>query len=53
MAFGLSFFYNGIALSFAVTGLLIPLVAAILMPITSISVVEFSSIAVNLVARKK
>jgi Cu+-exporting ATPase len=53
IAFGLSFFYNAIALSFAVTGNLTPLVAAILMPISSISVVSFSSIAVNFVANRK
>jgi Cu+-exporting ATPase len=53
IAFALSFFYNAIALSFAVTGNLTPLVAAILMPISSISVVSFSSIAVNFVAKRK
>ena len=51
--FGISFFYNAIALSFAVSGHLTPLVAAILMPISSISVVGFSSLAVNLIARNK
>jgi Cu+-exporting ATPase len=51
--FVISFFYNAIALSFAVSGHLTPLVAAILMPISSISVVSFSTLAVNLVARKK
>lgn len=51
--FAISFFYNAIALSFAVTGHLTPLVAAILMPISSISVVVFSSLAVNLVANRK
>lgn len=53
VGFGISFFYNAIALSVAVTGHLTPLVAAILMPISSISVVGFSSIAVNLMAKKK
>lgn len=51
VAFAISFFYNFISLSFAVTGYLTPLVAAILMPISSISVVGFSSIAVSLVSR--
>ncbi|MFM9841226.1 MAG: heavy metal translocating P-type ATPase [Cyclobacteriaceae bacterium] len=51
IAFGISFFYNIIALSFAVTGNLSPLVAAILMPISSISVVGFSTLAVNLVSK--
>ena len=36
IAFGISFFYNIIALSFAVSGHLTPLVAAILMPISSV-----------------
>jgi P-type Cu+ transporter len=51
MAFGISFFYNLIALSFAVTGNLSPLVAAILMPISSISVVGFSTLAVNMISK--
>ncbi|HEY0656493.1 MAG TPA: heavy metal translocating P-type ATPase metal-binding domain-containing protein [Chryseosolibacter sp.] len=50
--FGISFFYNAIALTFAVTGNLTPLVAAILMPISSISVVGFSSLAVSFMAKK-
>ncbi len=51
--FTISFMYNAIALTIAVTGHLTPLVAAILMPISSISVVGFSSIAVQLVAKQK
>jgi P-type Cu+ transporter len=51
--FIISFMYNAIALSFAVSGHLTPLVAAILMPISSISVVGFTSIAVNYVASLK
>jgi Cu+-exporting ATPase len=53
IAFAVSFFYNAVALSFAVTGNLTPLVAAILMPISSMSVVGFSSAAVNFVAKRK
>jgi Cu+-exporting ATPase len=52
-AFAVSFFYNAIALTFAVTGHLTPLVAAILMPVSSISVVGFSTLAVNYIAHKK
>ncbi|MFN5169518.1 MAG: heavy metal translocating P-type ATPase [Cyclobacteriaceae bacterium] len=52
VAFAISFFYNVIALSFAVSGHLTPLVAAILMPISSISVVGFSTLAVNFASRK-
>lgn len=51
--FAISFFYNAIALSFAVSGHLTPLVAAILMPISSISVVSFSTLAVKWVANQK
>jgi Cu+-exporting ATPase len=53
IAFGISFFYNAIALSFAISGHLTPLVAAILMPISSISVVTFSTLAVKFVAWNK
>ena len=53
IAFAISFFYNAIALSFAVTGCLTPLTAAVLMPLSSISVVGFSSLAVNYVASRK
>ena len=52
IAFAVSLFYNVVALSFAVTGHLTPLVAAILMPLSSISVVGFSTLAVNHAARK-
>jgi P-type Cu+ transporter len=52
-SFAISFFYNAIALSFAASGNLTPLVAAILMPISSVSVVSFSTVAVNITARKK
>lgn len=52
-AFVISFLYNAVALSFAVTGNLTPMVAAILMPISSISVVSFSTLAVNYAAKLK
>jgi Cu+-exporting ATPase len=52
-AFVMSFMYNAVALTFAITGHLTPLVAAILMPISSISVVSFSTIAVNLIVKRK
>ncbi|MGC1244140.1 MAG: heavy metal translocating P-type ATPase metal-binding domain-containing protein [Chryseosolibacter sp.] len=51
--FAISFFYNAVALSFAVSGHLTPLVAAVLMPVSSISVVGFSTLAVNVIAGKK
>ncbi len=52
IAFGISFFYNCIALFFAMTGQLTPLVAAVLMPISSVSVVGFSSLAVKWAAHR-
>lgn len=51
-SFVLSFFYNIIGLSFAVTGHLEPVVAAILMPLSSISIVIFTTVATNLLGRK-
>lgn len=51
--FVISFLYNAIALSFAATGHLTPLVAAVLMPVSSISVVSFASLAVRYAAWKE
>ena len=45
ITFGISLMYNIIGLAFAVTGNLSPLKAAVLMPISSISVVIFTSAA--------
>ncbi len=47
----LSFTYNFIGLYFAVTGNLAPIIAAILMPLSSISVVVYTTIATNLLGR--
>ena len=44
-AFVISFLYNIIGLSFAVTGNLEPVVAAILMPVSSVSVVLFATLS--------
>ena len=46
-AFALSFLYNLVGLSFAVSGLLTPLIAAALMPLSSVTVVGFITLAVN------
>ena len=51
-SFMLSFIYNIIGLYFAVTGQLAPVVAAILMPLSSISIVVFTTIFTNLLGRK-
>ncbi|TDQ23931.1 heavy metal translocating P-type ATPase [Tenacibaculum caenipelagi] len=50
--FLLSLGYNVIGLYFAVTGQLMPVIAAILMPLSSISVVIFTTIATNMLGRK-
>ena len=51
-SFGLSFIYNIIGLYFAVTGQLSPIIAAILMPLSSISIVIFVTIMTNFISRK-
>lgn len=50
--FILSLFYNLIGLYFAVTGQLKPITAAILMPLSSITIVVFTTISTNLIGRK-
>ncbi|MCB0282936.1 MAG: heavy metal translocating P-type ATPase metal-binding domain-containing protein [Calditrichae bacterium] len=52
VSFILSFLYNIIGLYFAVSGSLSPLIAAVLMPLSSISVVAFSTISTRLIAKK-
>jgi P-type Cu+ transporter len=49
----ISFLYNIIGLSFALQGLLSPVVAAILMPLSSISVVTFASLSVSAIAKAR
>ncbi|HMN25312.1 MAG TPA: heavy metal translocating P-type ATPase metal-binding domain-containing protein [Ignavibacteriaceae bacterium] len=51
--FLISFFYNLVGLSFAINGMLSPLIAAVLMPISSISVVLVATLATNLIAKKR
>ena len=53
MSFGLSLLYNIIGLTFAITGQLSPLVAAIIMPLSSITVVSFVTIMSNYYAIKE
>jgi Cu+-exporting ATPase len=52
-SFVLSILYNVVGLSFAVQGLLSPLVAAILMPVSSISIVTFVTVATSFSAKRK
>jgi P-type Cu+ transporter len=51
-SFTLSFLYNIVGLSFAISAQLSPVVAAILMPLSSISVVTFATVMTNYFGRK-
>ena len=51
-SFLFSFLYNIIGLYFAVTGKLEPVIAAILMPLSSISIVIFTTIATQVVGKR-
>jgi len=53
ISFILSFLYNAAGLFFAIQNLLTPIIAAILMPLSSISVVLFTTLAVNFIAKRK
>ena len=52
MSFGLSLLYNVVGLSYAIAGELDPIVAAIIMPLSTITIVSFVTILTNLYARK-
>ncbi len=51
LSFGLSLLYNLVGLYFAVTGQLQPVIAAILMPLSSISIVAFTTASTNWIGR--
>jgi len=51
-SFVLSFLYNCVGLYFAITGQLSPVLAAILMPLSSISVVIFTTVTTNYIGKK-
>ncbi len=51
-SFLISLFYNAIGLGFAVTGHLSPVVAAILMPVSSVTVVAFTTVSTRLAGKK-
>lgn len=52
MSFTLSLLYNVVGLSFAVSGTLDPIVAAIIMPLSTINIVSFVTVAGNWYARR-
>jgi Cu+-exporting ATPase len=51
-SFILSLLYNAVGLGFAIQGMLSPLVAAILMPASSISIILFTTLATGIMARR-
>ena len=53
IAFAISLTYNVIGMSVAVKGLLSPIIAAILMPLSSVSIVLFTTLASGLMAKYK
>jgi P-type Cu+ transporter len=52
-SFGLSFLYNVVGVSFAVAAKLTPIFAAVLMPLSSITIVGFTTLSVHLMGRSK
>jgi Cu+-exporting ATPase len=52
MSFALSLLYNVVGLSFAITGNLLPLVAAIIMPLSTITIVSFVTVMSNYYSSK-
>ncbi|MEE9554978.1 MAG: heavy metal translocating P-type ATPase metal-binding domain-containing protein [candidate division Zixibacteria bacterium] len=52
ISFGISFLYNIIGLSFAVSGTISPLLCAVLMPLSSVSVVLFTTLTIAFLARR-
>ncbi|MGZ6540124.1 MAG: heavy metal translocating P-type ATPase, partial [Bacteroidia bacterium] len=52
-SFIMSVIYNLVGLFFAVQGTLSPVIAAILMPVSSISIVLLTTVSSNLIARIK
>ena len=51
-SFGLSFLYNIVGISLAVQGLISPVLCAVLMPLSSISVVLFTTISTHFIGMK-
>ncbi|HVS94236.1 MAG TPA: heavy metal translocating P-type ATPase metal-binding domain-containing protein [Mucilaginibacter sp.] len=53
LSFLISLTYNMLGLSYAVSGRLSPLVAAILMPLSTVTIISFTSIAIRLAAKRR
>ncbi len=52
-SFGISFLYNLLGVGYAVTGNLSPLISALLMPLSSVSVLAFATLTTRLAARHR
>ena len=52
ISFTISFLYNFVGMGFAVSAMLSPLVSAILMPVSSVSVVVFSTVSSHVLAKR-
>ncbi len=52
-SFAISLTYNLIGLSYAVTGKLSPLIAAILMPVSTVTIISFTTLAAHFAAKKR
>ena len=52
MSFALSLLYNVVGLSFALSGNLLPLVAAIIMPLSTVTIISFVTLMSNFYARR-
>jgi P-type Cu+ transporter len=52
-SFLISLTYNLVGLSYAVTGNLSPLIAAILMPLSTVTIISFTTVATHLIAKKR
>ena len=52
MSFCISLMYNIVGLGFAVTGMMSPLFAAVLMPLSTVTIIGFTTVAVHLYASK-
>jgi Cu+-exporting ATPase len=53
ISFCISLTYNAVGLSYAVSGKLSPLIAAILMPLSTFTIISFTSLATHLTAKKR
>ncbi|HVW94533.1 MAG TPA: heavy metal translocating P-type ATPase metal-binding domain-containing protein [Mucilaginibacter sp.] len=53
LSFLISLVYNIVGLSFAMTGRLSPLVAAVLMPVSTVTIITFTTVATHFTSRKR